>query len=385
MTGPTALRMNWLDALRVFAGICIVALHAATDINGQPFPAYEPLERAFPVLFRTLSHIARSELFMIISLFLLCFRLDRRPDVTYLDTIKYQASRLLPAFALWVVFYAFFRLIKATQFGYADAIVDQLQVPSNWAGYFFLGDVQYHMHFIPTLFGMILLYPGYHLALRYPQLGLAVLVCLFAKYHVDGFLWGNLKDMAGFDYLVRATKILTYAGYGFVAFSLCGLLKKRLDKEACQQMLLVAITIAAMFLLLKLVGAYKITMTGRWQYGYMAGWWADFLMPACVFLIFLSTQQMNWPGIFSKLARYTFGVYLIHPAMLDLVDLNIASFDFSPTLQVLAKFTLGFPMTLAAVWIISRISLLAWTVGLGPLPTLRFKNKEQHLPNASTS
>lgn len=365
--------MTWLDALRVFAGICIVALHAGTDINGQPFPAFEPVERIFPTMFRTLAYIARSELFMIISLFLLCFRLDRRPDVTYLEMLKYQAIRLLPAFAFWVVFYAFFRLIKANELGYADAIVVQLTSLADWAGYFVLGDVQYHMHFIPTLFGMMLLYPGYRLAYRYPQLGLVVLVCLYAKLSVDGFMWGQLRDMPGFDYLIRFVKILTYAGYGFVAFSLVGLLKKQFDRDTSNQIFGVTLTICTMFLLLKLVGAHKIVMTGKWQYGYTAGWWADFLMPACIFLAFLATQHMNWPGVFSKLAKYTFGVYLVHPAMLDLVDVNIIDFEFSPSLQVLAKFMIGFPMTLLCVWAISKSVLLAWTVGLGPLPKWSFK------------
>lgn len=368
--------MTWLDALRVFAGVCIVALHAGTDGNGQPFPAFDPDERTFPVLFRTLAHIARSELFMIISLFLLCFRLDRRPDVGYLDTIKYQASRLLPAFAFWVIFYAYFRFLKAAEFGYADDLLLQVKSIGNWAGYFFLGDVQYHMHFIPTLFGMILLYPGYKLAFRYPQLGLAVLACLFAKHAADGYLWGQFRDMAGFDYLIRLVKIMTYAGYGFVAFSLCGLLKRQFDRDTCNQMLGVALTLSAMFLLLKLVGAHKIIMTGKWQYGYAAGWWADFLMPACVFLAFLATQHMNWPGIFSKLARFTFGVYLVHPAMLDLVEIYISPLGLSPSFQVLSKFLIGFPATLAIVWAISRISLLAWTVGLGPLPFPKWSGKD---------
>ena len=60
--------------------------------------------------------------------------------------------RLLVPFAFWAVFYAFFRLVKAHGFGYEQAIFDQLGQWQTWAGYMLLGNSQYHLHFLPTLF-----------------------------------------------------------------------------------------------------------------------------------------------------------------------------------------------------------------------------------------
>ena len=148
MTVPSD-RMVWLDALRLIAGISMVGLHGSTDANGQPFPDASPPERLGPLVFRMIIYTARTELFLIISIFLLLMALERRPR-GYFETLKEQARRLLIPFAFWTVFYALYSLIKAYSYGYQDAIFNDLQSVSAWLGYFVLGDVKYHMHFIPA-------------------------------------------------------------------------------------------------------------------------------------------------------------------------------------------------------------------------------------------
>ena len=170
---PPKNRMVWLDCLRLIAGVSMVGLHASSDTSGQPFSDFEVGERVFPVLFRAMVYTARTELFLIISLFLLTMSLDKRSR-GYGATIKEQARRLLLPFAFWVVFFAFYRLMKASHFGYQDAIWQQLADPFQWLNYFMLGSVQYHMHFLPTLFGLVLMYPLYRIAVDRPMIGLVV-------------------------------------------------------------------------------------------------------------------------------------------------------------------------------------------------------------------
>ena len=193
-------RATWIDALRLSAGVSMVGLHASSDATSQPFAAWEPIERIGPVLFRTVVYMARTELFIIVSLFLLIMALERRPR-GYGETVIEQARRLMVPFAFWVVFYAFFRLGKAYYFGYQDAIWAQLADPVAWLGYFVLGDVSYHMHFLPTLFPLVFFYPLYRLAIRFPAMGLGILLCLALKREVDVWLWSTHKDMEGFMYL----------------------------------------------------------------------------------------------------------------------------------------------------------------------------------------
>lgn len=360
-------RMVWLDALRVFAGLCIVAVHSSSDAAGQAFPNFEESERIIPVLFRSIVYIARTELFLIISLFLLMMSVDRKPR-SYGNVIADQARRLLVPFAFWVMFYAFYRLIKANYFGYAHAIIDQYDEVESWIGYFLLGDVNYHMHFLPTLFGMILMFPAYKLAIRYPQIALLVVVCLVAKLYADRWMWGNVRGEWYFDYLLRFTKIITYGGYGLIAASLYGLLKRDFDRETGFQILAVGLLAGVVFFIFKLLHAHQIITSGTWAHSYAPGYYADMLAPAILFLCILATRHCEWPALFSKIAPYTFGVYLVHPSVMDLVEIFLTPYNLGPTAFVGSKFLLTFSGTLAVVMAISKFGPMAWTIGLGPQP-----------------
>jgi surface polysaccharide O-acyltransferase-like enzyme len=358
-----ASRFVWLDTLRLLAGICIVAVHSTSDPAGNPFPAFPVEDRIAPILFRSIVYIARTELFLVVSIFLLIMALDRRPR-PYGTVIWDQARRLLVPFAFWVVVYAFYRLIKASYFGYAAQILDSLADPWSWVGYFVLGNVQYHMHFLPTLFGMILLYPAYRLAVRLPILGLLILLFLAAKLVIDQWLYATLGGSPWLEYLVRLAKILTYGGYGIVAASFYGILKRDFDAETGRQMLGVVLLLGASLFMVKLIYAYQIIRTGTWAFTFTPGFWADYVMPPLLFLGIMSMRHADWPPIFSRLAPFSFGIYLVHPIMMDQVEIMISTWNLRPWQMVSLKFPFVLVATLFLVILISRIPLLSWTIGL---------------------
>jgi len=82
----SATRMNWLDASRLAAAFSIIGIHTTTDSQGKAFAEYEVSERIFPVLMRTVSELASTEFFILVSLFLLAFKLERKP-MTYFATM----------------------------------------------------------------------------------------------------------------------------------------------------------------------------------------------------------------------------------------------------------------------------------------------------------
>ena len=360
-------RMVWLDTLRLWAGVSMVGLHASSDINGQPFPEFEAVERIGPVLFRAIVYTARTELFLIISLFLLIMSLDRRAR-DYPTTILEQARRLMVPFAFWVMFFAFYRLIKAGYFGYDHVIWDQLFDPWAWLGYFLLGTVQYHMHFLPTLFGLVFLYPLYRTVIDRPWFGVVVLLCLFAKREADLWVWAQLSGYDWFPYLLRGIKILTYAGYGIIAASFYGIYNRGIDDNLRRTVLPMALFAATLLFLIKLVYSHKVILSATWQYNYDPAFWADFLMPVCLFLIFMFIAAERFPPIFSKLAPYSFGIYLVHPIFLDLLEILLWDQKLSPSLFVGIKTVVGIIMASLLTYLLSKIPLLGWTVGLGPLP-----------------
>jgi surface polysaccharide O-acyltransferase-like enzyme len=371
MTARAKPRMVWFDANRVFAAIGVVLIHSSTDFGGQPFAAATAGERILPVFLRSIGEFSGSEMFFLFSLFLMAMRVDTKMP-SYSAAIGVQARRLLTPFAFWVIFYAFFRLVKASAFGYTPYILDQISQPENWVGYFLLGKVQYHMHFLPTLFALFLFFPLMRVATRYPIFGLTVFLTLGVMNSTQTFVWSLDLDPALRDYLIRGLKILGYVGYGFAAFAIYGLWKDGIPRGESRLLRRGALYFAVLAYVATLPFYGFAVKTGGW--GVREGWdfYGHFLMPIFMLFFFMGGQFLQWSPKWSKLAQYTFGVYLVHPLIIDLIDITLVksgmSGAMSPFAIVAVRYALALPLSFGLAVGLSRIKLLAWTVGLGPTP-----------------
>ncbi|MDA9207299.1 acyltransferase [Octadecabacter sp.] len=371
MTDSSKPRLVWFDANRVFAAIGVVLIHSSTDFRGQAFADASTSERLFPVFLRSLGEFSGSEMFFMFSLFLMAMRVDKKMPA-YGSAIATQAQRLLVPFVFWAIFYAFFRLLKADAFNYTPYIWDQLGQVQSWAGYLILGKSQYHMHFLPTLFALILFYPVMRSATRFPILGLSVVITIGVMNNAQGFLWGLEIDTVLRDYLIRALKIFGYVGYGMAAFAIYGLWNDGIPRGESRLVRRCGFYFAALAYIATLP-FYNIALeTGSW--GVRSGWdfYGHFLMPIFVFLIFVGSQYLRWSPYWSELAKYTFGVYLVHPLVIDVFDIALFTFGASqsmdPWLIVASRFAIALPMSFALVLGISKLTPLAWTIGLGATP-----------------
>lgn len=371
MSVASSRRMVWFDANRVCAAAGVVLIHSTTDFSGRPFPDASTAERAIPVLLRSIGEFSGSEMFFLFSLFLLAQRIDRHRPGFREQTLS-QAQRLLVPFAFWTLFYGLFRLIKADVLGYAPQYLAELSELKTWVAFFLLGKAQYHLHFLPTLFAISLFYPVMRLAMRYPVLGVLLFATLGAMNHAQGFLYSlDIAPLAR-DYLVRLTKIYGYVGYGLAAFALYSLWKEGLPRGearlirrgALYLVLLAYLATLPFFGTALLTGAFPVR-TG-WDY------FGHFLMPLLIFCMFMGSQYASWSPRWSMAARYTFGVYLLHPAVIDLFDITLIqtglSTSLSPAALVLSRFLTVLPLALGLAVLIGRLPLLAWTIGLGTTP-----------------
>ncbi|QPM92254.1 acyltransferase [Pseudooceanicola algae] len=364
-------RLVWFDANRVVAAVGVVLIHSTTDFGGKPFAAATPDERLVPILLRSIGEFSGSEMFFFFSLFLMAIRVDRKLP-GYGQAIGTQAKRLLIPFAFWVVFYAFFRLLKAAAFGYTDYIWTQVTQVQSWVGYFLLGDVQYHMHFLPTLFALFLFYPLMRGATRYPILGLTLFLTLGIMNNTQAMVWGLGIDPELRGYIIRALKIFGYVGYGFAAFAMYGLWKDGIPRGESRLLRRGGLYFAALAYVATLPFFVVAYQTGNW--GVRSGWdfYGHFLMPICIFLIFIGGQYLDWSPRWSNWAKYTFGVYLVHPAVIDLYDIALFTSGFyevmSPTAIVVLRYAVALPGAFLFTVGLSRVGVLAWTIGLGPLP-----------------
>lgn len=355
--------------MRLFAGISMVGLHVTADAQGQPFPDASAAERVVPMLIRAVLYTARTELFLMISILLLFMALDRRPR-GYRETIREQARRLLVPFAFWTVFFAFYGLIKAQAFGYFTSEWARVSAWQSWAGFLLLGNVKYHLHFIPTLFGLLLLYPLYRAAQKAPVFGLCVAVFLLMKQVLDPFVFKHFWGSEALPYVVRMVKILTYTGYGLAAVAILGLWQQFGAKDHGAWLGPVLI-FASLLFVFKLLAISEVIATGHWDFQYVPGYWADYLMPVALLFICMCLGHRRWPGWISEASKYAFGLYLCHPIFLDIAEISLRNSSLSPTQMILLEFLWTLPTTLAFVWLLGRSSSLGWTVGLGRFPKMR--------------
>jgi surface polysaccharide O-acyltransferase-like enzyme len=290
--------------------------------------------------------------------------------------------RLLVPFVVWAVFYAVFRLVKANEFAYSNAILGDLGQWQSWVGYLLLGNSQYHLHFLPTLFCLVLFYPVMQLGQRYPLFGLVLVASLGIMQEVQGQLWNlPVSDLAR-DLLIRSVKIFGYVGYGFAAFSIYGLWKDGIPRGESRLLGRGAMFLAVLACLATAPHFIAALNTGDW--GGREGWsfYGHYLMPLAIFAIFLGAQYAEWSPRWSKMARYTFGVYLLHPMLIDLFDVSVhaSGLVFSPAELVLSRFALCLPGSFAMAMLIARIPALAWIIGLGPLPWQRRLAHQAQMP-----
>ena len=365
-------RMAWLDCLRLLAGLSMLILHCTADANGGPWTTYEVSERIVPLIIRTFAYAARTELFIIISLFLLLQSVQNRPR-SYFETLSEQARRLLVPFVFWTVFYAGFTTLKAHHFGYLESYLQEISSVETWIKFFLLGASKYHMHFLPTLFCVVLAYPLMIKATQVPALGAVALVfCLIARIQLDGFFYPKFWDHESMAYIARLIKILTHVGYGLFAASCLGLWRRRNSAEFNSWIPVIVYFVALLFSF-KFLTTWRVIEGGAWDYNYLPGYWADFLMPACIFLICLLMGLKQWPSIFSRVAKYAFGLYLSHPIVLDLCEIAMADLAWSPWQLVSVKILVAIPLTTALVLLFSRSRAMAWTIGLKAAPSSQKK------------
>ncbi|MGR3435485.1 MAG: acyltransferase [Shimia sp.] len=360
-------RHHWIDVLRLVAGLSIIGLHATSDANGQAWPAAAEAERIAPMMLRAVLYVARTELFLIVSIFVMLASLDARPR-SYGTAIGGLAARIAPPFLFWTVFYALFSLLKADAFGYGAVLRADLARLDTWAEYLLLGGAKYHMHFLPTLFALTLFYPMFRIAQRHPWVAVLGIALLMGKRELDGVLYAEMRGWGGFDYALRALKVTTYVSYGLFAAAMLGLWQR--NRAALAPILPLVLLCASLLMAIKFAGAWQVVETGKWAYTYAAGYWADYLMPVLVFAAGMATAHRRWPDGAARAARYTFGSYLCHPAFLDLSEIALRGVDLAPIALIAAKTAMTLVGTGALLLLLSQSRWLGWTVGLGPMPRL---------------
>jgi len=374
MVSARTSRLEWLDALRVAAGLSMVGLHATSDSQGQPWVAYDVGERVAPLLLRTLLYVARTELFIIIAIFLIMLNLEK---VNYRRSARKYWDNLAIPYLFWSLAFLVITSAKAMHFGYLSSYSEGLLSLSRWSRIIFLGEAKYHLHFLPTLIPLLLAYPLYTIAKRHPWWALIAFPLLLIKSEIDPIIWREFAGTDALPWIVRGVKLVSYLGYGFCAAALAWAWETRTPLKLAW-----LFRAAACVLFLMVLGKFwvaKATIeTGAWQYNSTLGFWVDYLAPLVLFALIMG---LNFAGnrALKIVGRFSFGIYLTHPLFLDIIEIALRDTSMPPIWIVMCKIGFVFPATLAFVILLSRHPTTSWTLGLKP-SNKRVKD-HQHAPS----
>jgi surface polysaccharide O-acyltransferase-like enzyme len=176
---------------------------------------------------------------------------------------------------------------------------------------------------------------------------------------------------------MRVAKLLTYTGYGFVAYALYGIWLSKLDKKTMSSIFGFAMLALVIGFLIKMTQAAEIIQTGNFGIRRGAVYMGHFLFPCFMIMAFMGSHYFRWPEKLSQWSKYSFGMYLMHPAFLYMIEVAIDGNTLSPTSLVLIKFTFAVTLSLCTSVAFGRSRWLAWTIGLGKIPFFETGRKPQ--------
>ena len=343
-------RIHYFDYLRVFATFAVIVIHVAA----YKFGSVDVKSFSFFV-FNAFDSLARWSvpIFVMISgaLFL-------NKDINFSKLFKKNILRLITAYLFWSVLYAVILtfnnvVVKSGQFNI-----------HNFLSMIIGG--HYHMWFIPMIIGLYLSLPvlqplkGQNKTMKY----FILLSFIFAA--VIPLVFNLVDDFAGTFAEITSIKnvILNMKFYlvlGFVGYFVAGyyLQKNELSKTVIKTIYALGIISFIASILLNFAVSVK-TGAGRETY---IGFTTVFVSieSAAVFLFFKNCKVFKNPGKFVQtLSKLSFGVYLLHPLIIELLDnvLHISTTSFNPLLSVPVISVAVFIVSSAAIYVLSKLPLL---------------------------
>jgi surface polysaccharide O-acyltransferase-like enzyme len=360
-----ATRILWLDALKVCSILGVIGIHVTADSAGFPYAAHPAAERLAPALARALATSFSYPILLVLSFFLLAPK-AADPATPYTDVVGARMRRLIPPFLIWSAFYLVFRNLKAYAFGYHDYYLEELLLPGSWLKYLLIGGAQYHLHFLPTLIMLTLLYPVYKLALRWPAFGLALFATLFAWPALDAYVYTVLSPSHEMLPIVLSmTKVLGFTGYGLLGFSLYAIWDRGPSRVAVAFLAFLAFGAAIASGVALFHEAHETAEAGRWLDRDLLTHFAHYVAPASVVVVaFTFTHRLKWSAVWARLSALSFGVYLFHPVILDSLEIAQREWEAPAGVTVSFNFVAVTLISFLVVALASRVAFLRTAFGL---------------------
>lgn len=324
-------RLAWSDFLRVVATFAVVLLHASGATLGS--------EAVDGARFWWLNWMDGGTRWCVPVFVMLSgmFFLDPEKELPAKKLARH-GLRILTALLFWAVFYAAWD---------AKSLVEGLRRVV-------VGQTHYHLWYLPMILGLYLLTPLYRALVKgASRRTLWYAVSLWAAATVTlGALYQFFPGGYGHTWLQRLElwPVMGYSGYYLLGY----LLKTAEIKPKTAYIMYVFGILGLVF---TVAGTRSLSVQGgafeARLYGYLTP-----NVAASAVALFVFAKRWKWAGLplYSALARYTFGVYLAHPFVLNLFNsLGFPSVYWHVGWAIPLQAALVFVIAFAVSWLLNHI------------------------------
>ncbi len=321
-------RAPWIDALRIIATVLVVVVHASTYFFELHAPAYSSWPWLTAAAYGSTARVCVPLFFMITGYLLF------RGDIEPVSFWRRRISRLAIPWLFWSGIYLVHR---RWNLGNDISIYSAVRL-------MLVNEVYYHLWFLYSLFWIYVAIPFFtpiiNLKARLLVPVAVVLWCTNTVILPSVAEW--LTERTGFNcHFAVETPVFS----GYLGFVLLGFIIGRMQTTRIRTTLFVSTLLLGMILTMFLTVQASVSAGSgdqRW-FGYFC---PSVVMAACgVFYLGRFLSGMSDRSTIRRLAALTFGVYLVHPLMLE-ATLSIVKAKLSNSL-------LGVPLLTAMVLLLS--------------------------------
>lgn len=339
-----------IDLLRILACFFIVLAHASSGASDADLTTFSG------IILHTLNacgHTGTILFFAMSGMFLLSEKYNFTFKKFYLNNFL----RLLVAYIAWVIIYhliGFFVRGVYTPAHIKDVIVNIIY-----------GEVYYHFWYLPMLLGIYLLLPFLRAICHSGRKPVLYFMILFLTLQIV-FPTIMFFDFPYKHYLVSVlgripfTLIKHHVGYFIMGYALTLLLN---DKKIRNPRIWAIVMIVA-GPLLGLVGDYLLVLQqGYHEVTFNTLFSATLCMSAIGWFVLFHEWKPNLQEktgrLIMGLSRLTFGIYILHPIIIDYIRKWIPYFDGNTTLSASLLLTLlVFTVSVVIAWLLSLIPFI---------------------------
>jgi surface polysaccharide O-acyltransferase-like enzyme len=351
----------WVHAFCGLAVLTAIGTHVTADASGQPFPYNSPDQR-LPALLGRAVFTALDYPALILAFLLVLARLMTSGGTSARDVTRAFVRRLLAPFLFWSIAFLLIRHGKAFAFGYGEAYRGELASGLSWLRYALLGGAQYHLFLIPLFLVLGFISPVFRGASNRPALGALLPLTLALWPFLGGLAYDRIGSPDVRAYALFGAEAFAFLGYGFFAFMVAGKGFESLSRSKRAAVAWAASAVIAVGLALLVAHALREAEAGRWLPLSLPAHLGRYLVPAAALVLFRFCENVRFPAWFLRVGQLSFGIYLIHPAALDAMEILERGLALPPGLLAALNLAAVSLLSVLAVAALSRIPFLQFSV-----------------------